>query len=69
MKVLEGEIRKIEINRVKKKMGIKIVGGEEKDIRWVVVKEVFKEGMVYKDGRIKNGDKIIEINGIDMKND
>jgi C-terminal processing protease CtpA/Prc len=34
--------------------------------RCVVVQEVFAEGLVSQDGRLKPGDQLIEINGIDM---
>lgn len=34
--------------------------------RCVVVQEVFPEGLVSQDGRLKPGDQLIEINGIDM---
>ena len=34
--------------------------------RCVVVQEVFPEGLVFQDGRLKPGDQLIEINGIDM---
>jgi C-terminal processing protease CtpA/Prc len=36
--------------------------------RCVVVQEVFPEGLVSQDGRLKPGDQLIEINGIDMTN-
>ncbi|KAJ9575210.1 hypothetical protein L9F63_025839, partial [Diploptera punctata] len=36
--------------------------------RCVVVQEVFAEGLVAQDGRLKPGDQLIEINGIDMTN-
>lgn len=34
--------------------------------RCVVVQEVFPEGLVSQDGRLRPGDQLIEINGIDM---
>ena len=34
--------------------------------RCVVVQEVFPEGLIAQDGRLRPGDQIIEINGVDM---
>lgn len=64
--VLEGEISHIEIPRVTTNLGITIVGGADTALRCVVVQEVFAEGLVSQDGRLKPGDQLIEINGIDM---
>jgi C-terminal processing protease CtpA/Prc len=36
--------------------------------RCIVVQEVFPEGLVSQDGRLKPGDQLIEINGMDMTN-
>lgn len=36
--------------------------------RCVVVQEVFAEGLVAQDGRLRPGDQIIEINGTDTTN-
>lgn len=64
--VLEGEISHIEIPRVATNLGITIVGGADTALRCVVVQEVFPEGLVSQDGRLRPGDQLIEINGIDM---
>ena len=34
--------------------------------RCVVVQEVFPDGLIAQDGRLRPGDQIIEINGVDM---
>ncbi|XP_059489261.1 ligand of Numb protein X 2-like [Neocloeon triangulifer] len=66
--VLEGEISHIEIPRTSTNLGITIVGGIDTALRCVVVQEVFAEGLVAQDGRLRPGDQIIEINGTDTTN-
>ncbi|XP_069692826.1 ligand of Numb protein X 2-like isoform X4 [Periplaneta americana] len=66
--VLEGEISHIEIPRLATNLGITIVGGADTALRCVVVQEVFAEGLMSQDGRLRPGDQLIEINGIDMTN-
>ncbi|GLH08152.1 Protein lap4 [Gryllus bimaculatus] len=66
--VLEGEISHIEIPRLSSHLGITIVGGADTALRCVVVQEVFAEGLVSQDGRLRPGDQLVEINGVDMTN-
>ncbi|KAF4533511.1 hypothetical protein B566_EDAN000996 [Ephemera danica] len=63
--VLEGEISHIEIPRVSANLGVTVVGGADTALRCVVVQEVFADGLVAQDGRLRPGDQLIEINGTD----
>ncbi|XP_054279641.1 ligand of Numb protein X 2-like [Macrosteles quadrilineatus] len=64
--VLEGEVSHIEIPRFSPSLGITIVGGSDTALRCIVVQEVFPDGLVAQDGRLKPGDQLVEINGVDM---
>lgn len=58
----------IEIPRLTTSLGITVVGGADTALRCIVVQEVFPEGLIAEDGRLKPGDQLIEINGVDMSN-
>ncbi|XP_046681916.1 ligand of Numb protein X 2-like isoform X2 [Homalodisca vitripennis] len=64
--VLEGEVSHIEIPRLSPTLGITVVGGSDTALRCIVVQEVFPDGLVAQDGRLKPGDQLVEINGVDM---
>lgn len=64
--VLEGEVSHVEIPRTSPSLGITMVGGADTPLRCVVVQEVFPDGLIAQDGRLRPGDQIIEINGVDM---
>ncbi|XP_054281415.1 multiple PDZ domain protein-like [Macrosteles quadrilineatus] len=64
--VLEGEVSHIEIPRISPSLGITVVGGSDTALRCIVVQEVFPDGLVAQDGRLKPGDQLVEINGVDM---
>merc|ERR1719278_1382257 len=64
--ILEGEVSHVEIPRTSSSLGVTIVGGADTPLRCVVVQEVFPEGLIAQDGRLRPGDQIIEINGVDM---
>lgn len=64
--VLEGEVSTIEIQRSQADLGISIVGGCDTPLVCIVIQEVFPEGVVAKDGRLKPGDQILEVNGEDL---
>lgn len=66
--VLEGEISHIEIPRSSTNLGITIVGGADTALHCIVVQEVFEDGLISQDGRLRPGDQLIEINGTDMTN-
>ncbi|XP_049804845.1 ligand of Numb protein X 2-like [Schistocerca nitens] len=66
--VLEGEISHIEIPRLSTNLGITIVGGADTALHCIVVQEVFEDGLISQDGRLRPGDQLIEINGTDMTN-
>ncbi|CAC5403710.1 LNX1_2 [Mytilus coruscus] len=58
----EGEVSTIEIQRSQADLGISIVGGCDTPLVCIVIQEVFPEGVVAKDGRLKPGDQILEVN-------
>lgn len=64
--ILEGEVSHIEIPRTRPSLGMTIVGGSDTPLRCVVVQEIYPDGLMAQDGRLRPGDQIIEINGIDM---
>eukprot|EP00095_Tigriopus_kingsejongensis_P008584 maker-scaffold446_size168061-snap-gene-0.26 protein:Tk08584 transcript:maker-scaffold446_size168061-snap-gene-0.26-mRNA-1 annotation:"hypothetical protein LOTGIDRAFT_103997" len=64
--ILEGEVSHIEIPRTRPSLGMTIVGGADTPLRCVVVQEIYQDGLLAQDGRLRPGDQIIEINGMDM---
>ncbi|XP_046405766.1 ligand of Numb protein X 2-like isoform X2 [Ischnura elegans] len=66
--VLEGEVSHIEIPRISSYLGITIVGGADTALRCIVVQDVYPEGLIGQDGRLRPGDQLVEINGADMTN-
>ncbi|KAL3842316.1 hypothetical protein ACJMK2_020346 [Sinanodonta woodiana] len=64
--VIEGEVSTIEIQRHHAELGISIVGGCDTPLSCLVIQEVFPAGEVAKDGRLKPGDQILEVNGEDL---
>uniref|UniRef100_UPI00398F47F2 ligand of Numb protein X 2a n=1 Tax=Pristiophorus japonicus TaxID=55135 RepID=UPI00398F47F2 len=68
--VPEGEITSIEIHRANPYMelGLSIVGGNETPLINIVIQEVYRDGIVAKDGRLLSGDQILQVNGVDISN-
>ncbi|XP_067889664.1 ligand of Numb protein X 2a isoform X3 [Heterodontus francisci] len=66
----EGEITNIEIHRVNPyvELGLSIVGGNETPLINIVIQEVYRDGIVAKDGRLLSGDQILQVNGVDISN-
>ncbi|XP_072333030.1 ligand of Numb protein X 2a isoform X1 [Scyliorhinus torazame] len=66
----EGEITSIEIHRANPYMelGLSIVGGNETPLINIVIQEVYRDGIVAKDGRLLSGDQILQVNGVDISN-
>ncbi|XP_025084827.1 ligand of Numb protein X 2-like isoform X2 [Pomacea canaliculata] len=65
--VSEGEVSTIEIQRREDdQLGISIVGGCDTPLICTVIQEIFPEGAVSQDGRLKPGDQILEVNGDDL---
>uniref|UniRef100_A0A4W3HTU5 Ligand of numb-protein X 2a n=1 Tax=Callorhinchus milii TaxID=7868 RepID=A0A4W3HTU5_CALMI len=68
--VPEGEITTIEIHRPSPctELGLSVVGGNETPLINVVIQEVYRDGVIAKDGRLVSGDQLLQVNGIDISN-
>ncbi|XP_028655326.1 ligand of Numb protein X 2a [Erpetoichthys calabaricus] len=66
----EGEITSIEIHRSNPYMelGISIVGGNETPLINIVIQEVYRDGIIARDGRLLAGDQILQVNNVDISN-
>ncbi|BES91019.1 PDZ domain (Also known as DHR or GLGF) [Nesidiocoris tenuis] len=58
----------IDINKDKSGLGFSIIGGADTLLGSVIVQEVFPGGSAAKDGRLRAGDIILEMNGEDLRN-
>ena len=59
----EGEITSIEVHRANPyvELGISIVGGNETPLINIVIQEVYREGVIARDGRLLAGDQILQV--------
>lgn len=59
----EGEITTIEIHRSNPyvELGISIVGGNETPLINIVIQEVYRDGVIARDGRLLAGDQILQV--------
>ncbi|OCT93143.1 ligand of Numb protein X 2 isoform X1 [Xenopus laevis] len=66
----EGEITTIEIHRSNPyiELGISIVGGNETPLINIVIQEIYRDGVIAKDGRLLAGDQILQVNNFDISN-
>nr|XP_012599504.1 ligand of Numb protein X 2 isoform X2 [Microcebus murinus] len=66
----EGEITTIEIHRSNPyiQLGISIVGGNETPLINIVIQEVYRDGVIARDGRLLAGDQILQVNNYDISN-
>nr|XP_015196757.1 PREDICTED: ligand of Numb protein X 2 [Lepisosteus oculatus] len=66
----EGEITTIDIQRSNPYMelGISVVGGNETPLINLVIQEVYRDGIIARDGRLLAGDQILQVNGVDISN-
>ncbi|XP_052610481.1 ligand of Numb protein X 2 [Peromyscus californicus insignis] len=66
----EGEITTIEILRSNPyiQLGISIVGGNETPLINIVIQEVYRDGVIARDGRLLAGDQILQVNKYDISN-
>ncbi|XP_054720887.1 multiple PDZ domain protein-like [Uloborus diversus] len=55
------------IHREKNGLGLGIVGGSDTPIGCVVIHEIYANGAVANDGRLKPGDILLDVNGHDMR--
>ncbi|XP_073469489.1 ligand of Numb protein X 2 isoform X2 [Aquarana catesbeiana] len=66
----EGEITTIEIQRSNPyiELGISIVGGNETPLINIVIQEIYRDGIIARDGRLLAGDQILQVNNFDISN-
>nr|XP_014347665.1 PREDICTED: E3 ubiquitin-protein ligase LNX isoform X2 [Latimeria chalumnae] len=66
----DGEITSIKIIRSypTESLAISIVGGNESPLVCIVIQDVYREGVIARDGRLLPGDMILKVNGIDISN-
>ncbi|XP_055943056.1 multiple PDZ domain protein-like [Argiope bruennichi] len=57
----------VDIHREKNGLGLGIVGGSDTPIGCIVIHEIYANGAVAQDGRLKPGDQILEVNGHDLR--
>lgn len=59
----EGEITAIEIHRANPyvELGISVVGGNETPLINIVIQEVYRDGVIARDGRLLAGDQILQV--------
>uniref|UniRef100_A0A671LXJ9 E3 ubiquitin-protein ligase LNX-like n=1 Tax=Sinocyclocheilus anshuiensis TaxID=1608454 RepID=A0A671LXJ9_9TELE len=66
----DGEITSIKITRVDpcEPLAISIVGGNETPLVRILIQDIYREGVIARDGRLLPGDMILKVNGIDISN-
>ncbi|RZF43874.1 hypothetical protein LSTR_LSTR007210 [Laodelphax striatellus] len=57
----------IEINKDKIGLGLSIVGGSDTLLGVIIIHEVYPDGAAAKDGRLKPGDQLLEVNSEDFR--
>uniref|UniRef100_A0A1A8FXW5 Ligand of numb-protein X 1 n=1 Tax=Nothobranchius korthausae TaxID=1143690 RepID=A0A1A8FXW5_9TELE len=66
----DGEITSIKITRQDPSdpLAISIVGGNETPLVRILIQDIYREGVIARDGRLLPGDMILKVNGIDISN-
>ncbi|XP_029905740.1 E3 ubiquitin-protein ligase LNX isoform X3 [Myripristis murdjan] len=66
----DGEVTSIKITRVdpSEPLAISIVGGNETPLVRILIQDIYREGVIARDGRLLPGDMILKVNGIDISN-
>ncbi|XP_029285045.1 E3 ubiquitin-protein ligase LNX isoform X1 [Cottoperca gobio] len=66
----DGELTSIKITRLapSEPLAISIVGGNETPLVRVLIQDIYREGVIARDGRLLPGDMILKVNGIDISN-
>ncbi|XP_042339169.1 E3 ubiquitin-protein ligase LNX isoform X1 [Plectropomus leopardus] len=66
----DGELTSIKITRVdpSEPLAISIVGGNETPLVRILIQDIYREGVIARDGRLLPGDMILKVNGIDISN-
>ncbi len=62
----EGEITAIEVHRANPyvELGISVVGGNETPLINIVIQEVYRDGVIARDGRLLAGDQILQVRAL-----
>ncbi|KAM6963194.1 E3 ubiquitin-protein ligase LNX [Aplochiton taeniatus] len=66
----DGEVTSIKITRPdpSEPLAISIVGGNETPLVRILIQDIYREGVIARDGRLLPGDMILKVNGIDISN-
>ncbi|XP_062858173.1 E3 ubiquitin-protein ligase LNX [Trichomycterus rosablanca] len=66
----DGEVTTVKITRSDpcEPLAISIVGGNETPLVRVLIQDIYREGVIARDGRLLPGDMILKVNGIDITN-
>ncbi|KAM6920943.1 E3 ubiquitin-protein ligase LNX isoform 2-T3 [Xenentodon cancila] len=66
----DGELTTIKITRLDPAdpLAISIVGGNETPLVRILIQDIYREGVIARDGRLLPGDMILKVNGIDISN-
>ncbi|XP_044740742.1 inactivation-no-after-potential D protein isoform X2 [Chrysoperla carnea] len=65
--ILPGKETVIEITTESKALGLSFVGGKDTLLpKGIIVNEVYPNGSLAKDGRVKPGDQLLEVNGVKL---
>uniref|UniRef100_A0A3Q1ALX3 Ligand of numb-protein X 1 n=1 Tax=Amphiprion ocellaris TaxID=80972 RepID=A0A3Q1ALX3_AMPOC len=66
----DGEVTSIKITREDPSdpLAISIVGGSETPLVRILIQDIYREGVIARDGRLLPGDMILKVNGIDISN-
>ncbi|PAA46739.1 hypothetical protein BOX15_Mlig001666g1 [Macrostomum lignano] len=64
--VVSGDVSTIEFGRGRHDLGVSFVGGSDTPLSCIVIQEIYMDGLVAIDGRLRPGDQILEVNGEDV---
>ncbi|XP_057696840.1 E3 ubiquitin-protein ligase LNX isoform X2 [Corythoichthys intestinalis] len=66
----DGEVTSIKITRAEpaEPLAISVVGGNETPLVRILIQDIYREGVIARDGRLLPGDVILKVNGIDISN-
>ncbi|CAN9500848.1 unnamed protein product [Ophioblennius macclurei] len=65
--LLPGQETVLEINKGRSGLGLSIVGGKDTQLNAILIHEVYEEGAAARDGRLRAGDQILEVDGVDLR--
>uniref|UniRef100_A0A672HNP3 PDZ domain-containing protein n=1 Tax=Salarias fasciatus TaxID=181472 RepID=A0A672HNP3_SALFA len=65
--LLPGQETLLEIHKGRSGLGLSIVGGTDTQLDAILIHEVYEEGAAARDGRLRAGDQILEVDGLDLR--